>query len=99
MRMPAGGFFFDGGWPGFDDRPWPEQAVALKAEATLARLDEEAAALDQAPFSIGSVAIACALGYMDFRFPDIDWRASYPNLARLYEKLAQRPSFIESRPS
>jgi len=38
------------------------------------------------------------LGYLDFRFGDLDWRTPYPNLARLYEKLMQRPSFIESQP-
>ncbi|MCC2675063.1 MAG: glutathione S-transferase protein, partial [Ramlibacter sp.] len=39
-----------------------------------------------------------ALGYLVFRFPDIDWRTTYPNLAKLYEKLAARPSFIETLP-
>ena len=33
MRMPAGGFFFDGSWPQFDERSWDEQAVALRSEA------------------------------------------------------------------
>jgi uroporphyrinogen decarboxylase len=33
MRMPAGGFFFDGGWPSFDDRPWADRAAALRDEA------------------------------------------------------------------
>ena len=33
IRMPAGGFFFDGGWPRFDDRPWELQAEALRIEA------------------------------------------------------------------
>jgi glutathione S-transferase len=39
-----------------------------------------------------------ALGYLDFRFPQIDWREPYPNLARLHEKLAQRQSFIDTTP-
>jgi glutathione S-transferase len=45
------------------------------------------------------VAVGCALGYLDFRFADIDWRAQYPNLARLAEKLNQRQSFIDSKPT
>lgn len=49
-------------------------------------------------FSVADVAVGCALGYLDFRFPQIDWRHDYPNLARLHEKLSQRPSFIETAP-
>jgi glutathione S-transferase len=49
--------------------------------------------------SLSDVAVGCALGYLDLRFPEIDWRESYPNLAKLQEKLAQRPSFIETQPS
>ncbi|RZJ24533.1 MAG: glutathione S-transferase, partial [Haliea sp.] len=49
--------------------------------------------------SLSDLAVGCALGYLDFRFADMDWRTPYPNLARLYDKLAQRPSFIDTRPS
>ena len=49
-------------------------------------------------FSLADVAVGCALGYLDFRFPQIDWRGEYPNLKRLYEKLAARPSFIDTQP-
>jgi glutathione S-transferase len=48
--------------------------------------------------SLADIAVGCALGYLDFRFADIDWRTPYPNLAKLYEKLSQRPSFTETRP-
>jgi glutathione S-transferase len=50
-------------------------------------------------FSLADVAVGCALGYLDFRFGEIDWRTPYPSLARLYEKLAQRPSFADTQPS
>jgi glutathione S-transferase len=49
-------------------------------------------------FTLADVAVGCALGYLDFRYPAIDWRDGNDNLNRLYEKLAARPSFIESRP-
>jgi len=49
-------------------------------------------------FSLADIAIGSSLGYLDFRFGDIDWRPAQPNLARLYEKLMQRPSFIETVP-
>jgi len=46
-------------------------------------------------FSLSDVAVGCALGYLDFRFPEIDWRTRYPNLARLQDKLLLRPSFSD----
>jgi glutathione S-transferase len=49
-------------------------------------------------FSLADIAVGCALGYLDFRFADIDWRSQYPNLERLEAKLAQRQSFIDTLP-
>jgi len=49
-------------------------------------------------YTLADVAVGCALGYLDFRFPAIDWRGPYPNLAKLYDKLSQRQSFIDTRP-
>ena len=49
-------------------------------------------------FTLADVAVGCALGYLDFRFKDIDWRTPYPNLGKLYDKLAARQSFIDSAP-
>jgi len=50
-------------------------------------------------FSLSDVAVGCALGYLLFRFPQIEWRTAHPNLARLYDKLALRQSFMDTRPS
>ena len=49
-------------------------------------------------FSLADCAVGCALGYLKLRFADIDWQETHPNLARLYEKLMQRPSFAETIP-
>ena len=49
--------------------------------------------------SLSDIAVGCVLGYMDFRFPQVDWRTPHPNLARLYDKLMQRQSFIDTRPA
>jgi glutathione S-transferase len=46
---------------------------------------------------MADVACGCMLGYLDLRFPDIDWRA-HPNLAKLADKLATRASFKETMP-
>lgn len=48
--------------------------------------------------SLSDVAVGCALGYLDFRFPAIAWRNAHPNLAKLADKLGQRQSFIDSLP-
>ncbi|CAM3452483.1 glutathione S-transferase [Bordetella sputigena] len=48
--------------------------------------------------SLADVAVGCALGYLVLRFPDLDWRAGHPNLARLFDKLSTRQSFIDTAP-
>jgi glutathione S-transferase len=42
--------------------------------------------------------VGVALGYLDFRFPAIDWRGAHPNLQRLHDKLVVRQSFIDTVP-
>jgi glutathione S-transferase len=48
--------------------------------------------------SLADIAVGCALGYLDFRFPELDWRADYANLHKLHDKLMLRASFAETRP-
>ena len=48
--------------------------------------------------SLSDIAVGCALGYLDFRFPQIDWRTPHPNLHKLFDKLMQRQSFIDCIP-
>lgn len=49
-------------------------------------------------FNLSDIATGCALGYLEFRFPEIDWRQRYPNLSALHDRLMQRPSFRDSAP-
>ena len=49
-------------------------------------------------YTLADIAVGCTLGYLDFRFARINWRDSYPNLAKLHEKLSARPSFAETLP-
>jgi glutathione S-transferase len=48
--------------------------------------------------SLADIAVGAMLGYLAFRFPDIDWRGQYPNLGRLHDKLMQRASFADTAP-
>ena len=50
-------------------------------------------------FSLADISTGVALGYLDFRFPQIDWRKQYPNLAKLAAKLATRSSFADTVPA
>ncbi len=49
-------------------------------------------------FSLGDIAAGVVVGYISLRYPEISWRAQYPNLARLSDRLEQRPSFKNSAP-
>lgn len=49
-------------------------------------------------YNLADIAVGCTLGYLELRFAEINWRRQYPNLSALSEKLALRPSFIETAP-
>lgn len=49
--------------------------------------------------TLADIAVGVALSYLDFRFPQLDWRTDYPNLQKLNDKLMLRPSFMETRPA
>ena len=73
-------------------------AFELKTQACLKQLDDEAQALNEVPFSIGHVAVGCALGYLDYRFGALNWRGVAPRLAEWYEETRARPSFESTEP-
>lgn len=50
------------------------------------------------PLDIGQIAVACALGYLDFRHGDRDWRNAHPGLAAWYSGFAARPSMEATVP-
>ena len=92
---------------------WPERKDSERSQAWIDRqldkiqhaLQAMSNGLGDKPYcsgihlSLSDIAVGCAVGYLDFRFPQIDWRTPYPNLHKLYDKLSQRPSFAESLPS
>jgi len=50
-------------------------------------------------FELSQIALACVLGYLDFRFADYDWRTESPNLAAWHEVIAKRPSYLNTEPA
>ena len=47
---------------------------------------------------IGSIAVACALGYLDFRFGDEPWRPAHPKLAAWFMAFSKHPGIAETVP-
>lgn len=74
-------------------------AFEHKTLAALALLEQEAHALAQAPFSIGPLTVGCMLGYLDFRFDALGWRARAPRLSHWNDGVQARPSFLATLPS
>ncbi|MES2424282.1 MAG: glutathione S-transferase N-terminal domain-containing protein [Pseudomonadota bacterium] len=92
-------------WPGRTDgqrsQVWIDRQLG-KIDASLLSM---AQGLGEKPFcsgihlSLSDIAVGCALGWLEFRFPQIAWRTRHPNLAKLQDKLSLRQSFMDTRPA
>lgn len=51
-----------------------------------------------ARFTLADIAVGCALGWLGFRLPELDWRETHPNLGRHFDRLSLRPSFASTAP-
>ncbi|MGA9855189.1 MAG: glutathione S-transferase N-terminal domain-containing protein [Gammaproteobacteria bacterium] len=49
-------------------------------------------------FTLADIALGCALGWLIFRLPELDWRKNHSNLGRHFDQLSLRPSFTSSMP-
>ena len=78
--------------------------------ARTANMDRQKAAVDRSlsvleadlphqMVDIGSIAIGCALGYLDFRFADEPWRPAHPNLAGWFAEFSKNPCMARTEPS
>ncbi len=93
--------FLEGKRPAkLQDKSWIERQrskIAKSLEFMSEELGENSHCMGT-HFSLADIAVGSALGYLAFRFADIDWQEAHPNLAKLFEKLMQRPSFAETVP-
>jgi glutathione S-transferase len=71
------------------------QSEAVDAACTV--LDAEADRFCETP-TIGEMSVACSLGYIDFRFPDHQWRPRWPHLAHWYARFSERASMQATVP-
>jgi len=82
-----------------EDLRWQRWIAHQTAKITRALDQFEADAADlEGPPTIGQITAGCALGYLNFRFPELDWRTGRTKLAAWYENFAQRPSMRETAP-
>ena len=78
--------------------------IARQMDKVNAGLKAMSSGLGEAAFCSGNhltladISVSCTLGWLSFRFPEISWRDDYVNLAKLFDKLAERPSFKDSLP-
>lgn len=77
-------------------QPWIDNQFA-KITRTLDHLEPQAANWN-GKICIGTITLACLLPYLDFRFPELDWRARRPTLARWQEGMEERQSMRATRP-
>ncbi|HZI83223.1 MAG TPA: glutathione S-transferase N-terminal domain-containing protein [Casimicrobiaceae bacterium] len=47
---------------------------------------------------LGTIALACMLGYIDFRFAHLEWRSKRPDAAAWFERFAARESMMKTAP-
>lgn len=78
-------------WPGWTD------AQLAKIRGALDRIEALVPVLPETP-SIGSITIGCALGYLDFRYPDLTWRGGRPRAADWFSAFDERLSMAATRP-
>ena len=65
---------------------------------TLDMLEERWMAYLAGPLCIGQLSLGCALGYLDFRLPDRDWRKGRAALAAWQARFAARDSYLSTQP-
>ena len=70
-----------------------------KVKRALGRIEAVDAPSFGGRLDIGTIATACALGYLDFRFRNLGWRDGRPALAAWFEGFAARPSMRETAPT
>ena len=85
-------------WRNERDRPQVLPALVdaftLKAEAVLETMEKDLDGLAAGPVGLAQITTAIAGDYMDFRFPQLNWRDRAPRLSAWQKAIAARPSFL-----
>jgi glutathione S-transferase len=82
-------------------RPAEQRSEAITAN-NISTINSSLDVLERAKFAadptIGEIAVGCALGYLDFRLGDLDWKAGRPNLSAWYARFSAYPSMKATVP-
>lgn len=76
---------------------WTE-AQWQKIDRSLTAVEERWMSHLAGPFDMGQIALACALGYLDFRHADRAWQGAHPVLAAWWANVSARPSLATTAP-
>jgi glutathione S-transferase len=79
---------------------WKEWSGGQLAKVTngLAELERRAAQFDHR-VDVGTIALACALGYLDLRYATLGWRTQFPGIAAWFDRFSARDSMVATRPA
>jgi glutathione S-transferase len=82
------------------DKQWQSWADAQlkKVAAALAEIERQVVHFSAEPNDIGLIAMGCGLGYLDFRFADLNWRATHPLTAAWFARFDAHPAMAATRP-
>ena len=78
-------------------QPWVDAQMLKITRAVAALADDMAGAGDRV--DMATIAAGITLGYLDFRFSNLDWRSKYPTLKDFYDAVSQRPAMQETVPA
>lgn len=83
-----------------DRRREPAQQSAAHVARQQAKIMRTVETLEvpDSQLTLGRIGLGCALDYLDFRHPDLNWRAKRPDLASWLDAVLQRPSFADTAP-
>lgn len=82
------------------DPVWIERQLG-KVNAGLAAMSKELGMNNWCQgdtFTLADIAWGCTLGYLEFRFPELDWRRAHPLLSEYYDRIMRRPAFADTAP-
>jgi glutathione S-transferase len=87
------------GWLRPEDKRWSDwqRGQQSKVDASLGAIEGEAPSFGER-FDIGTITIVCALGYLDFRFAERDWRKARPRTGEWFSRISDRASFRATVP-
>ena len=75
------------------------KAREIDVASLVSSISAECAAAKQKAPTIGEIAVACAIGYLDFRLPELNWRDTRPQLRAWYEGFSNYPAMQETQPA